>query len=196
VAPVTAEPSRLAAGAVVAAVASLPATPLRGLGQRADRSVLSWVVDRRPSTWRMPARRLTALAKPSAVVPILAASAAWATYRGVPVTRVARVLGVAGAGIAARRALEEAVRRSRPPSDWWWQQPSGYSYPSKHVTWSVLGYGAAADLVGDGHLPAHGLATALSTVVAGTRIVLAEHWPSDVLAAVGLAVAMRRLLRR
>jgi membrane-associated phospholipid phosphatase len=195
VAPVTAEPSRLAAGAVVAAVASLPATPLRAPAQRADRSVLSWVVGRRPTAWRMPARRLTALAKPSAVVPVVAASAGWATYRGVPVTRVARVLGVAGAGIAARRALEESVRRSRPPSDWWWQQPSGYSYPSKHVTWSVLGYGAAADLVGDGRLPARGLATAVSTVVAGTRLVLAEHWPSDVLAAVGLALAMRRLLR-
>jgi membrane-associated phospholipid phosphatase len=35
----------------------------------------------------------------------------------------------------------------------------------------------------------------VSTVVAGTRLVLAEHWPSDVLAAVGLALAMRRLLR-
>jgi membrane-associated phospholipid phosphatase len=193
--PVTSEPSRLAAGAVVAAVASLPGTSLRGPAQRVDRTVLSWVVERRPPSWRTPARRLTALAKPSAVVPILAASAGWAAYRGVPVSRVAHVVGVAGAGIAARRALEETVRRSRPPSDWWWQQPSGYSYPSKHVTWSVLGYGAAADLVGDGRLPARGLATAVSTVVAGTRIVLAEHWPSDVLAAVGLAVAMRRLFR-
>jgi membrane-associated phospholipid phosphatase len=194
VGPVTARTSRLAAGAVVAAVASLPATPLRGPVQRADRSVLSRVVQRRPTAWRIPARRLTAVAKPSAVVPVLAVSAGWATYRGVPVTRVAHVLGVAGAGIAARRVLEESVRRSRPPSDWRWQQPSGYSYPSKHVTWSVLGYGAAADLVGDGHLPARGLATAVSTVVAGTRLVLAEHWPSDVLAAVGLALAVRRLL--
>jgi membrane-associated phospholipid phosphatase len=192
---VTTQPSRLAAGAVVGAVASLPATPLRGLAQRADRSMLSWVVGRRPTAWRLPARRLTALAKPSAVVPVLAASTAWATTTGVPITRVARVLGVAGVGIAARRALEETVRRSRPPSEWWWQEPSGYSYPSKHVTWAVLGYGAAADLVGAGPLPARGLATALSTVVAGTRLVLAEHWPSDVLAAAGLALAVRRLLR-
>jgi undecaprenyl-diphosphatase len=194
--PVTVRPSRLAAGAVAAAVASLPATPVRGVVERADRSVLSWLVHQRRTAWRIPARRLTSLAKPAAVVPVLAASAAWASYRGVPASRVAHVLGVAGAGIAARRALANTVRRSRPPSDWWWQQPSGYSYPSKHVTWSVLGYGAAADLVGDGRLPARSLATALSTVVAGTRLVLAEHWPSDVFAAVGLAVALRRLLRR
>jgi membrane-associated phospholipid phosphatase len=193
--PVTTDPSRLAAGAVVGAVASLPATPVRDLAQRVDRSLLAWVVGHRPTAWRLPARRLTALAKPSAVVPVLTASAAWATYTGVPVTRVARVLGVAGVGIAARRALEETVRRSRPPAEWWWQEPSGYSYPSKHVTWAVLGYGAAADLVGDGHLAARGLATGLSTVVAGTRLVLAEHWPSDVLAAAGLALAVRQLLR-
>jgi membrane-associated phospholipid phosphatase len=192
---VTTERSRLAAGAVVGAIVSLPATPLGDLAQRADHSMLSWVVGRRPTAWRLPARRLTALAKPSAVVPVLAASAAWAAYTGVPVPRVTRVLGVAGVGIAARRALEETVRRSRPPAEWWWQEPSGYSYPSKHVTWAVLGYGAAADLVGHGHLPARALATALSTVVAGTRLVLAEHWPSDVLAAAGLALAVRRLLR-
>jgi membrane-associated phospholipid phosphatase len=196
VAAVTADPSRLAAGAVVAAVASLPATPLRAVAQRADRRALSWVVDHRRPAWRIPARRLTALAKPTTVVPVLAACAGWATFRGVPVRRVGHVLGVAGAGIAARRLLEETVRRSRPPSDWWWQQPSGYSYPSKHVTWAVLGYGAAADLVGDGRPPARGLAIAVSAVVAGTRLVLAEHWPSDVCAAFGLALAMRRLLGR
>ena len=194
--PVTVEASRLAAGAVVAAVASLPATPLRGPAQRADRSVLSWVVDRRPTAWQMPARRLTAVAEPSAVVPVVAASAGWASYCGVPRTRVAHVLGVAGAGLAARRLLEETVRRSRPPSEWWWQEPSGYSYPSKHVTWAVLGYAAAADLAGDGRLPARSLAIAVSTVVAGTRLVLAEHWPSDVIAAAGLALALRRLLSR
>src|ERR1700712_2487123 len=94
---VTTEPSRLAAGAVIAIVATGPATPLRGLAQRADRSVLSWVVDHRRTAWRIPARRLTALAKSAAVVPVVAASAGWASYRGVPGTRVARVLGVAGA---------------------------------------------------------------------------------------------------
>jgi membrane-associated phospholipid phosphatase len=193
---VTAEPSRLAAGAVVAVVATGPATPLRDLVQRADRSVLSWVVDHRRTAWRTPARRLTALAKPAAVLPVVAASGGWASYRSVPGTRVAHVLGVAGAGITARRLLEKTVRRSRPPSEWWWQEPSGYSYPSKHVTWAVLGYAAAADLAGDGKLPARGFAIAVSTVVAGTRLVLAEHWPSDVLAAAGLALALRRLLSR
>jgi membrane-associated phospholipid phosphatase len=187
--------ARLGAGAVVAAVVAGPATPARDLVERADHRVLSWVVDRRPAAWRLPARRLTALAEPSVVLPVVAVSAAWAAYTGVPVPRVARVLGIAGAGLAARRTLEETVRRSRPPSEWWWQQPSGYSYPSKHVTWGVLGYAAAADLVGDGRLPVRALATALATTVAGTRLVLAEHWPSDVLAATGLALAVRRLLR-
>ena len=187
--------ARLSAGAVVAAVVVGPATPVRDVVERADHRLLSWVVDRRPAAWRLPARRLTALAKPSVVSPVVAASAVWAGYTGVPVPRIARVLGVAGVGLAARRILEETVRRSRPPSEWWWQQPSGYSYPSKHVTWAVLGYGAAADLVGDVRLPAHTVATALATSVAGTRLVLAEHWPSDVLAAAGLALAVRRLLR-
>jgi undecaprenyl-diphosphatase len=193
---VTSASSRLAAGAVVGAIAAVPATPLHRRIQSADRRALSWVVDHRGEAWRTPARRLTALAKPVVVLPVVAVSAACAGCRGVPATRIAHVLGVAGAGIAARRALADTVQRSRPPSDWWWQQPSGYSYPSKHVTWAVLGYGAAADLIGDDGLPARGLAIAVSTVVAGTRLVLAEHWPSDVLAAIALSVALRRLLGR
>jgi membrane-associated phospholipid phosphatase len=94
-----------------------------------------------------------------------------------------------------RRVIAEAVRRQRPPESWWWATPNGYSYPSRHVVWAVLGYGAAADLLGAGGARREVIALlrAPAVGVAATRVVLAVHWPSDVLAAAVFAASWRRL---
>lgn len=186
---------RWGAAVTLAVVALAPLTPAREPVQRRDRALLTAVVTRRSPGWVGPALRLTALAEPAVVLPVCAAAATAAHRRGVPPARSTRVLAGAAAGIAGRRLLAGAVRRQRPPSSWWWHTPSGYSYPSRHVTWAVLGYGAAADLL---HLsgPADFLMrTGPTTAVAATRLVLAVHWPSDITAALAFAVAWRTLIR-
>lgn len=186
---------RFGALLVVTAVATAPITPVRSLVQRADDRLLAGVVAHRRTAWRRPARLLTVLGEPPIVVPVWAGTAAWALAGGVPAARVLRSGASAAAGIALRRGLAEASHRSRPRRLWWWATPSGFSYPSRHVTWAVLGYGAVSDLMADRGRPERGrvLLAGAASLTSVTRVVLALHWPSDVAAALALATAWRRL---
>lgn len=183
--------ARASAAVQVTAVVAAPLLPGRTAVQHLDRALLSFVVAHRPARLRTPAVRLTKLAEPVVLVPAGGIAALVALVRGAPPGDVARRIGWVAIGIGARRLLAETVRRERPPESWWWHTPSGYSYPSRHVTWAVLGGGLVADLVGG--LAVRRLATGLSGAVVATRIVLAVHWPSDVLAAVMFSLGWRRL---
>jgi undecaprenyl-diphosphatase len=188
---VTPRPSRAVAPAGVALVAVAPVLPGRRTVARLDRRLLAGVVARRPDGLRGPAVRLTALAEPAAVLPVCAVAAMRALGRGTPPREVVGPLVRAAAGIVLRRALAETVRRPRPPAGWWWHPPSGFSYPSRHVTWAALGFAVAADLCGGGAYRA--AADVVTAGVVATRVLLAVHWPSDVAAALLLAAAWRRL---
>lgn len=157
--------------------------------------MLANVVAHRPTVLSRPAVIITELASPPVVVASFAGAATWALRRGVPPWTVGQVTAVAAAGIGMRRALAEALRRPRPPASWWWASPTGYSYPSRHVAWAMLGYGALGDLLDAGGqaAAARGVRVTPSLLVAATRVLLAVHWPSDVVAAVIFAVAWRRL---
>lgn len=184
--------TRVAALAGLAAVAIAPLVPARRAVERMDRAVLEAVVARRPPDVRTPAVRLTEVAEPAVIVPLCAVAAAAALSRRTPPREVLARLGWAAAGVAVRRGLAETVRRGRPPAAWWWHAPSGFSYPSRHVTWAVLGFGVAADLHGGGR-PYRRATAALTVGTVATRVLLAVHWPSDVVAALLYAAAWRRL---
>lgn len=187
---------RIAALTVLAAVAAAPVTPLVGPVQRGDRALLSAVVRGRRTSWVGPARRLTELAAPRVVTAATAVAAVSALVRGRSLQSVVRTVGAAGTGILLRRGLAEAVRRPRPPVARWADTPSGFSYPSRHVTWAVLGYGAVRDLaLTDPRRRWRGVHAGLVGVVAATRLLLAVHWPTDVLAALIYAAAWRGLTR-
>lgn len=186
---------RAGAAAVVAAVALAPLTPLRRPVQRLDRTALGALVERRPKRWQEPARRLTALAEPAIVLSACAVAAARALRHGTPAGSLARALASAAGGIAVRRALAESLHRARPPSGWWWDTPSGFSYPSRHVTWAMLGWGTAVALLVPEPAPRRIATAALTTTVAATRLLLAVHWPSDVAAAVAFSMSWRALTR-
>jgi undecaprenyl-diphosphatase len=184
--------------ASVVAVAAVPGLPAWAHVEQVDRAVLRAVVRRRPASSRRLSAVVTEVAAPPVVVAITSGTAAWAVHRAVAPSTVAGIAATAAAGIAARRALAEAVGRRRPPADWWWAQPSGHSYPSRHVTWAVLGFGAAADLLtaSGAARPARAVRLAPVLLVAPTRLLLAVHWPSDVVAAVAFARAWRALAGR
>jgi membrane-associated phospholipid phosphatase len=182
---------RLAAAATLAAVAAAPALDAHGLLRRADFAVLSAIVAHRPPGCTEPARRLTRLAEPPVVLPVVGAATVWATVRG----RSPGTVATAACGIGVRRGLAEVIGRSRPPAAWWWDQPTGPSYPSRHVTWAALGYGATADLLA-GTTPATAARTgclAVTAAVAVTRVLLGVHWPSDVAAGIAFAASWRAL---
>lgn len=183
--------SRAGGAVAVAVVALAPLAPGRSAAQRADQRMLAALVTHRPDAVRSVAIGVTTLSEPVVVVPVLAAAMAGAVRRGTPWPRVLATVGWAAAGIGLRRALAQIVGRGRPPTSWWWHRPSGFSYPSRHVTWAVLGFGAASDLL-DG-VPSRRAASALTCGVACTRLLLAVHWPSDVAAALAFSTGWRAL---
>lgn len=183
--------SRAAGAAAVIGMALVPLAPGRSAVERADQRTLAALVAHRPDAVRPVATGVTTLSEPVVVVPVLAAAMARAARRGTPWLRVLATVGWAAAGIGLRRVLAQVVGRGRPPRSWWWHRPSGFSYPSRHVTWAVLGFGAAADLV-DG-VPFRRAASALTCGAAGTRLLLAVHWPSDVAAALVFSAGWRAL---
>lgn len=181
---------------VLAAGALLPRTRVIDAVQDLDERLLTAVVARRRPGWRRPARLLTALAEPAPVVLLWSTAALWAWCRGVPAAVVLRAGTRAAAGIAARRALAEAVHRERPQRSWWWATPTGFSYPSRHVTWALLGFGAAADVLASAGADRRRIRTVVAGAITGvgaTRLVLALHWPSDVAAAIAMGDAWRTL---
>ena len=95
-----------------------------------------------------------------------------------------------GGGVVWRRALSVLVRRQRPPQAWWQEEPTGWSYPSRHTTNAIL---LAVLLAGgcDRADPPRvtAAAVAVATVVGSSRVGLGVHWPSDVVGA-GLLCAV------
>lgn len=164
--------------------------------RRRELALLGRVVARRPEACRGPVTRVTELAAPLPVAAAVGVAALWSYRHGSSDRNLVDPLVIAASGVLARRGVAEVVRRDRPPSAWWWDTPNGYSYPSRHVGWAAFGAMAAADLLSAAHGQAAGRKSARAVVAAigATRIVLAVHWPSDVVAAWCFATGWRRLL--
>lgn len=167
----------------------------RGHDAGFDRRLVRFLVDHRRPEVAGPTRRLAELGSPAPVSTAVVTAAAIALANGVRPRTVGLQMGRAAAGVAGRRMIAEMIRRHRPPESWWWEDPSGFSYPSRHVTWAALGYGAATDLIAGSRRfgAVHVCAAGAIGAVASTRLVLAVHWPTDVLAAAAYAWGWRRL---
>jgi undecaprenyl-diphosphatase len=104
---------------------------------------------------------------------------------------------VLATGLRVRRSLCEAVRRPRPPQEWWRVEPDGYSFPSKHMTTVVIGVGLLLEMLPEPRarqwrLPAAGVVA----VVAASRLRLGVHWPSDLLGGLAFGAGWLWLARR
>ena len=100
------------------------------------------------------------------------------------------------AGVLARSALCRAVSRTRPPQEWWQQEPTGHSFPSRHTTWAALAAGAVVDAAPARLRPAAVAAEmSLLSLVGASRVRLGMHWPTDVAAGLLTAVGCRALGR-
>ena len=113
-------------------------------------------------------------------------------FRGQsPVAPVAQLVG----GVAARAVFAGAVRRPRPPREWWRADPVGWSFPSRHTTHAVLAAGIVFDEFEVGS-PVARVAAAVGLVglIAASRVRLGVHWPTDVVGGVLFALLWRRLV--
>jgi membrane-associated phospholipid phosphatase len=91
--------------------------------------------------------------------------------------RWTRALGTVGAAYVANQAIKFSVRRRRPQVEGLPQltaPPTQLSFPSAHATSSFAAAQAYAGLVPTAPL------RAAAWAMAGSRVVLGVHWPSDI----------------
>ncbi|MDQ3124128.1 MAG: phosphatase PAP2 family protein [Pseudomonadota bacterium] len=107
------------------------------------------------------------------------------------------VLGLAG-GVALSEGLKAVFQRDRPPEAWRAVETINASFPSGHALLSAVFYLSIGVMLTRAfprrHFKAYvlGVALLLTLIVGLTRVYLAAHWASDVLAgwSVGAAWAM------
>ena len=97
--------------------------------------------------------------------------------------------------------IKQLTARARPPSVHWASTAHGFAFPSGHATTATAGYLVLAVLI-SGLMPTarrrravRGAGITVAFLVGASRIVLAVHWPTDVIAgwALGTAVAAATL---
>jgi undecaprenyl-diphosphatase len=97
--------------------------------------------------------------------------------------------------------IKQLTARARPPSLHWASTAQGFAFPSGHATTATAGYLVLAVLISSlmptarRRRAVRGAGIAVAFLVGASRIVLAVHWPTDVIAgwALGTAVAAATL---
>lgn len=177
----TGRPTFTAAVAFAALAAVASRADAGGLLARADRAAYEKVRASRGETAVAAARRVSALAEPTVIYPVVAAAGLLA--RGdTPWWRASTACLVVAAGAATRRQLSRLIARPRPPAQAWLIAPEGYSLPSKHTTAAVLAAGVSIHSLGVTGAPAQAARLLTAVAVGTSRVCLGVHWPADVVA--------------
>ena len=155
-----------------------------------DPGVERWIVAVRPPGLVVTAIWASVVGQPAVMIGVLvvvAGAGAWRSHSWTPVLVGAGALVLLG---LADNGVKAIVARPRPPLAWHAMPAHGLSFPSGHALWSAGVLLLVVVLVG----PIRGrpvlAVTALLVVVviSGSRLVVAVHYPSDVLAGWSLAV--------
>ncbi|MGZ4590853.1 MAG: phosphatase PAP2 family protein [Actinomycetes bacterium] len=167
-----------------------------------DATLLGWSAAAKQAGPAQVARVITTLGDTGPLLTILVLAAVLVPMRWGGGWRLL-ILPCAAAALAfaASSMIKHAVGRARPPAVDWAGPAHGAAFPSGHATSATAGYLTLAILVA-GLLPAARYRAAVLAVgiglpllIGASRVVLAVHWPTDVLAgwALGAAVAAAAL---
>jgi membrane-associated phospholipid phosphatase len=153
-----------------------------------DRSVLEWFVGHR-EPWLTPAVQVvTVLGSSAFLIPLVLAGGLLERRRHGSHRALALLAAAYGGGYVLSQGIKAIVARPRPPAGLALGNFSGYAFPSGHATQAAAVYGMLAVVLVSGVLtrrrPVAVWATTVMTVtvVGVTRLYLAAHWLTDVLA--------------
>ena len=157
----------------------------------ADPHVTAWIIAHRTGWLTSALQVLTWLGSTAFIIPAVLAIGLYFLIR----RRTWRPLALLGAAVAGAIGLYDIVKplvgRPRPPATIWIGHYTGAAFPSGHATQSAAFYAMLAIVLGAG-LPARRRAILWSTaalavlIVGASRIYLAAHWLTDVLAGYAL----------
>jgi membrane-associated phospholipid phosphatase len=155
-----------------------------------DPAVDGWIVTVRPPALVAAAALISTVGQPAVMVAVLVVVAAvlgWRARSWRPVAVGAGALVLLG---LLDNGVKAVVARPRPPVVWQAVPAHGLAFPSGHALWSAGVLLLVVVLVGPvrGRAPLALGAILVAVAVAGSRLVLAVHYPSDVLAGWSLAV--------
>lgn len=153
-----------------------------------DRTLLDWFVAQRQPWLSAVIEVLTVLGSSGFLIPLVLAVGAW-YWRRYRTAQPLALLAVTYVGAhVLSQWLKVMIGRPRPPVGVAIGHYSGYAFPSGHATqvaavWLMLAAVVAAGLPSSRHRRWVWVVAASTVVVVGiTRLYLAAHWLSDVLA--------------
>lgn len=157
---------------------------MRGMPpSRMERELFTVVYDHVPQRLVPVGRAVTVLGGHEAVWPLVVLAGAVAYGRRRRVRDAVRPVAWLAATAATRRLLADRLCRGRPDESGWRDHASGFSFPSRHATLAVAGWGFAVSVVPRRwRVRAAPVAAGLAASVGLSRVVLGVHWPGDVLA--------------
>ncbi len=156
-----------------------------------DPVVDQWIVAVRPAGLVATAVVVSTVGQPAVVIAGLAVVAGvlgWRSRSWTPVVVSAGAIALLGVFDNGVKAI---VARPRPPVAWHAMAAHGLSFPSGHALWSAGVLLLVVVLVGPirGRVVLAVIALLVVVAVTGSRLVVAVHYPSDVLAGWCLAIA-------
>jgi undecaprenyl-diphosphatase len=164
-----------------------------------DEAALGWIIDHRTDWWISIARVVSAVGSFVALLVLAAVLGAWLWRRrtAVPLAAAPAVALVAGSLLST--LAKGWYGRDRPPVALHATTVSLDAFPSGHATDAAAFFGSAAFVVAlsvvqtrSAKIGVLGTGAALAAMVGVSRLVLAVHWLSDVVAgwALGTMVAV------
>jgi undecaprenyl-diphosphatase len=158
---------------------------------RADPHVTAWVIAHRTGWLTSALQVLTWLGSTAVIIPAGLAVGLYFLFRRRTWQPLALLAAAVAGAIGLYGIVKPLVGRPRPPAAIWIGHYTGAAFPSGHATQSAAFYAMLAIVLGAG-LSARGRAILWSAaalvvlIVGASRIYLAAHWLTDVLAGYAL----------
>ncbi|MGH9009380.1 MAG: phosphatase PAP2 family protein [Acidimicrobiia bacterium] len=152
-----------------------------------DRTVLDWFVEHREQSLNTIMQVVTTLGGSAFLIPLVLAVGVWYWRRHGTARPLMLLAAAYGSSWFVSQSIKVLVGRARPPAGVALGHFSGYAFPSGHATeaaavWGMLAVVLVAGAPRSQRNKVVGAAVTVVVMVGITRLYLAAHWLTDILA--------------